>query len=78
MATKDDKATDAAAKQVQKAKDVEDEQGFRGIKVDPTPNENYTLKGAAAGKPTPETDEKQAEKAKQAQADVSKAAGGGQ
>ena len=32
------------------------EQGFRGVEVDPTPNENYTVAGVTAGKPTPETD----------------------
>ncbi len=66
MATKDQKATDAAAKQVQEAVDQETEQGFRGVEVDPTPNENYTLKGVTAGKPTPETDEKAAAKAAEA------------
>jgi hypothetical protein len=36
---------------------VEDEtaKGYRGVKVDPTPNENYTVKGVTSGKPTPET-----------------------
>lgn len=54
----------------------ETEQGFRGIEVDPTPNENYTLAGQNAGAPTPETDEATAEKARQAQKDVqSKATG---
>lgn len=32
------------------------EQGFRGVEVDPTPNEHYTVAGVTAGKPTPETD----------------------
>lgn len=63
MATsKDQKATEAAAKQVQDAVDRETEQGFRGVGVDPTPNENYTVAGVTSGKPTPETDPKQAEK----------------
>jgi len=31
------------------------EQGYSGTAVDPTPNENYTLQGQLAGKPTPET-----------------------
>lgn len=60
----------AAEKQVQAAVDEETEQGFRGTQVDPTPNENYTVKGVTAGKPTPETDKKQAEKARAARADV--------
>lgn len=55
--------TDKAASQVQKAVDKETEQGFRGLEVDPTPNENYTLAGQNAGKPTPESDQKAAEKA---------------
>lgn len=53
---------DTTEKQVQEQVDAETEQGFRGVEVDPTPNENYTLQGVASGKPTPETDEAQAEK----------------
>ena len=34
----------------------EQEQGFRGSEVDPTPNENYTVAGVTSGAPTPETD----------------------
>lgn len=34
----------------------EHEQGFRGVEVDPTPNENYTVQGVTSGAPTPETD----------------------
>lgn len=30
--------------------------GYLGTKVDPTPNENYTVAGVTSGKPTPETD----------------------
>jgi len=41
--------------------DVETEQGFRGVEVDPTPNENYTADGVTSGKPTPETDAKAAQ-----------------
>jgi len=36
--------------------DVVEEQGFLGKQVDETPNENYTVAGVLAGKPTPETD----------------------
>ena len=50
----DDKAIES---RVQDAVDEEVEQGFRGTEVDTTPNENYTLAGVTAGKPTPETDE---------------------
>lgn len=32
----------------------ETEQGFRGVEVDDTPNENYTVAGVLANKPTPE------------------------
>lgn len=35
---------------------AEQAQGFRGIEVDPTPNENYTVAGVTSGAPTPETD----------------------
>lgn len=34
----------------------EQAQGFRGVEVDPTPNENYTVAGVTSGAPTPETD----------------------
>jgi hypothetical protein len=34
----------------------ESERGFRGVEVDPTPNENYTVAGVTSGAPTPETD----------------------
>jgi hypothetical protein len=47
--------TPAPDAEVQKRVDKETEQGFRGIEVDPTPNENYTVAGVTAGKPTPET-----------------------
>lgn len=53
MATKN---SDLGADQVQQAKDAEDAQGFVGGKVDPTPDEHYTVAGVLAGKPTPETD----------------------
>jgi hypothetical protein len=47
---------DAGAAQVQAEVDAEQEQGFRGVAPDPTPNEHYTVQGVASGKPTPETD----------------------
>lgn len=52
--------------EVQAKVDAENEQGFRGTRVDPTPLENYTLKGVTSGAPTPETDEKAAEAARKA------------
>ena len=50
------------ADQVQQRVEKEQEQGFRGLGTDPTPNENYTVKGVTQGKPTPETDDDHAEK----------------
>lgn len=35
--------------------DSESDRGFRGEQADQTPNENYTVAGVTAGKPTPET-----------------------
>lgn len=43
-------------KAIQKAVDKETAQGFWGVEVDKTPNENYTVAGVTAGKPTPETE----------------------
>lgn len=63
MGAKADKSPEA---QAQAAADKETEQGFRGAKVDPTPNENYTLAGQNAGKPTPETDDTLAAQAREA------------
>jgi hypothetical protein len=60
----------------QDAVDRETAQGFRGVEVDPTPNENYTLAGVTSGAPTPETDDGAAEDARKAQADVARQANG--
>lgn len=57
---------DLGASEVQQKMDEEQEQGFFGTEVDPTPNDNYTLQGVTSGKPTPETDEKAAAEARQA------------
>jgi hypothetical protein len=57
---------DAGQADVQKTVDAEQEAGFVGEKVDPTPDENYTLAGQASGAPTPETDEEAAEAARKA------------
>ncbi|HVL82621.1 MAG TPA: hypothetical protein VM840_13615 [Actinomycetota bacterium] len=46
------------------AKAAEDEKGYLGQTPDPTPNEHYTVPGVLAGKPTPETDDDLAAKAK--------------
>jgi hypothetical protein len=71
-----EKADSANADSVQKMVDVETEQGFRGVEVDPTPNENYTLAGVTKGAPTPETDDGAAEDARKAQADTARQANG--
>jgi hypothetical protein len=47
---------DAGEAQVQQRVDQEQEQGFVGVEVDPTPNENYTVQGVVKKLPTPETD----------------------
>lgn len=57
---------DAGQAEVQNTFDEANAQGFFGTETDPTPNENYTVAGVTADKPTPETDEKQAQKARQA------------
>lgn len=71
-----EKADAEVSGQVQDAVDHETEQGFRGIEVDPTPNENYTVAGVTSGAPTPETDSKQARKARDAQDEVAGRAAG--
>lgn len=48
--------SDAGRDQAQARMDVINDQGFRGVAVDPTPNENYTVAGVTSGAPTPETD----------------------
>jgi len=53
-------------KPVEDAVKAADEKGFIGRDTDPTPNANYTLKGVTSGAPTPETDDKQAEKVRTA------------
>lgn len=55
---------------VQEQQDKDDEQGFRGVKVDPTPNEAYTVAGVTAGAATPETDAKAAKAAADRQAEL--------
>lgn len=37
--------------------EAEQEQGYRGVAADPTPNHAYTVEGVTAGEPTPETDD---------------------
>lgn len=40
---------DAGVHDVEKQADVEREQGFRGVKVDPIPNEEYSLESGPDG-----------------------------
>ncbi len=69
-------STDTAADQdvgqdeVQQKFDEANNQGYFGVTTDPTPDENYTLQGQAAGKPTPETDPKQAAEVRAFQAEL--------
>lgn len=46
------------------------EKGFMGVKIDPTPDDHYTVEGVTAGKPTPETDHEAYEAARQARRDA--------
>ncbi len=55
-------SADVGQAEVQAKVDEATEKGHFGTKVDPTPNEHYTFAGAAAGKPTPETDPEHAAK----------------
>lgn len=65
----------AAAGDLQAKVDAEQEQGYRGTKVDPTPNAAYTVKGVTGTPdPTPETDPALAAKVAEQQRHV----GGGQ
>ncbi len=64
------KQQDQPDAEVQAKVDKELDQGFRGVEADPTPNENYTVQGVTAGKPTPETDDKAADDARKYAKDV--------
>ncbi len=67
-------ADDRSTAEVQERVDRETERGFRGVEVDPTPNENYTVAGVIKGAPTPETDPEAAETARKGQAEAAKVA----
>lgn len=54
---------DAGEAELQERFDKEEEQGYRGIVADPTPNSAYTVAGVTSGEPTPETDGEAARKA---------------
>lgn len=68
--------SDDSGQQVQDNIKQEVQQGFRGVEVDPTPNENYTVRGVTSGAPTPETDDDAAEEARKALADTAQRAAG--
>ena len=51
-----DTAKNSPLMEIEEKVQKESAQGFRGIEVDPTPNENYTVAGVTSGAPTPETD----------------------
>jgi hypothetical protein len=57
------KGGDLGGKEAQAKMDQETAKGYHGTKVDPTPNENYTVAGVTSGKPTPETDPAMAKEA---------------
>lgn len=67
---------DSSTAEVQKQVDEDEARGFRGVEVDPTPNENYTVAGVTKGAPTPETDDEAADRARKAQVDASRTAAG--
>lgn len=69
-------AADASTAEVQAKVDEDLARGFRGVEVDPTPNENYTIAGVTSGAPTPETDDDAAEVARKAQKDAAGTAAG--
>jgi hypothetical protein len=69
-------AADQSTADIQKQVEQDEARGFRGVEVDPTPNENYTIAGVTSGAPTPETDGDAAEAARKAQKDAANTAAG--
>ncbi|GAA2566289.1 hypothetical protein GCM10010435_44320 [Winogradskya consettensis] len=59
-------AADTSTAETQHQVDDDHTRGFRGVEVDPTPNENYSVAGVTTGLPTPETDDDQADVARRA------------
>jgi uncharacterized FlaG/YvyC family protein len=45
-----------ATQQVDEAVQSETDQGYRGVRIDSTPNEHYTVEGVTSGKPVPEAE----------------------
>ncbi|WP_432091019.1 hypothetical protein [Streptomyces sp. NRRL F-5630] len=64
---------DGVAEAIQAATDAAEAQGYLGVAVDPTPNENYTLAGVTSGKPTPESDPEYAREVRQQLDDAARA-----
>lgn len=60
------RSDDGGAAEVADRLAKEQEQGFHGTVVDPTPRENYSVAGVVGGKPTPETDAESFKKAQDA------------
>ncbi|MET9550538.1 hypothetical protein ABZY36_35335 [Streptomyces sp. NPDC006627] len=60
-----DTPDDGVAQEIQRVTDEAEEKGYFGAAVDPTPNENYTLKGVTSGAPTPESDREYAREVRQ-------------
>ena len=50
----EDKGSKAAEREVRSAVEEETGRGLRGVEVDGTPNENYTVKGVTSGAKVPE------------------------
>lgn len=69
-------AADTSTDPVQTQVDTDHARGFRGIEVDTTPNENYSVAGVTSGAPTPETDPAQAEQVRRDRADIDRRAAG--
>lgn len=57
----EDASSDVGAGEVKSAIDAENEQGFRGVSTDQTPNHAYTVAGVGAGEETPESKASKAE-----------------
>jgi hypothetical protein len=70
------KDADRDREQVAKQVGAEEDRGFFGREVDPTPNENYTLQ-TPPDAPVPETDDKARRAAQERAADISSEIGGG-
>lgn len=67
---------DRSTGDVQQQVDQDEARGLRGVEVDPTPNDAYSVKGVTSGAPTPETDDQAYEAAQKAQADIARQANG--